>query len=145
MTSGATPKMPTISPSGPLIGYLRLSIQRFGSVLRRQLMDLVHAPALGEGPILQPVTDVGNPFRVNVVIGLAHQFSAIVRRLGEAGNVPARGKNHVVAVLDIDVVAGVLDQALKLANSSRRRARLHFARPRGSIREALRRWRGPAS
>src|SRR5208282_1775224 len=91
----------------------------FRSNLRRQLLDLVHAPALGDGPILKPVTYIGDLFRVNVAIGFPDQLRGIFCGLSQTRQVPARGKEDMVAILDIDVVAGVLDQSLETRRQGR--------------------------
>ena len=50
------------------------------SILRRHLLDLVHAPVFGKCLVLQLVRQIGDGFGVKVVIGLSHKFGRVLRR-----------------------------------------------------------------
>ena len=83
------------------------------SILRRELLHLVHAPVFGERLVLQLVRQIGDGFRVKIVIGLSHQFGAVFDRIGQERHRMARRQDHVVAILDVNVIVGVLDQRLE--------------------------------
>ena len=78
-----------------------------------ELLDLIHALPLGKRPAFHSVSGVGQGFRADVVVGLAHHIGGFSGRFRILGHAPARSQDHMIVVLQEDAVAGVLDQGFE--------------------------------
>ena len=83
------------------------------SILRRQLLHLVHALVLGDGLGFQLIRQIGDRFGINAVVRLSHQPVGVFQSLRQQRDRAAGRQDHVISIFDVNVIVRVSDESFE--------------------------------